>query len=815
MKGTKEVQIAIEESCKEDKVAKYFEDAAKMIRLGKFSSTDMGQTLLKLTFDKMVEKLEAYRVAPLRGTSASDRSLLFELSNDTGVLAFTTISRIIDKIAKYKKTSLTSMSYNIGSRLVQNASVEMVKANNPKLYQYIHHVFKGASAERLGTILKDHATDMYDLTYDNGVLVRIGAELIKMLELSGANLIEIGRESSRTSGKGSHMVVRLTKGAVQTLTSFNESIDLLAAVNIPPMIVPPKDWSEVANGGYLTHKIPLIKRTNKPPYPELKRFMSVINKMQSVPWRVNTRVLDVIHDVMEKGIDDPMAPATLPRLVGGLPRGDPPKIEDVIKKENFGEVTAEGHFPNKADFFKYNRTKEETQIKLDAEASRRLYLYYAMSIAQDVIDYDEIYFVYQVDYRGRIYCHNNFLNPQGPSYIKAMLEFAEGEVLDEKGLWWLKVHVANEWGHDKLPYNKRVEWVNENLSSILGTAEEPLDYLSFWSYADKPYEFLAACFALADGVAGKKVHVGVQLDATCSGIQVYSGLLLDKEGAEAVNVIGNTRNDVYQQVADKVNEYLSTNNYPSSYTFKDKEGVERSVGTHVEARSLCGKVTRKLTKRNTMTVPYSVTLRGMYDQLREEFSDAKLRGKIFWEGDEWVATKLLADLNYKAIYEVVQGARLGQDYLKEVGKSLSQENTGIIYKTPFFNFPVRQVAFRSIKKRVITYFGRLVLRNPTDKIDSRAQVNGIAPNVIHSLDATLLYLTVEKLGGPVGTNHDCFTVPANEAEHLLESFRVSYVELMDSKPLEYIGHQLDPSVEVPYVGTLDLQDVMSSQYIIS
>lgn len=814
MQGTRVIQEAIESTCKEDKVAKYFEDAAKMIRLGKFSSTDMGQTLIKLSFEKMSNKLKEYRESPLRGTAATDRNLLFELSDNPDVLAFTTISRIIDKIAKYKKTSLTSMAYNIASRLVQNASVEMVKENNPKLYSYLHHVFKGASAERLGTILKDHATDLYDLTYDNGVLVRIGTQLIQILELSGANLIEIGRESGK-NGKGAHLVVRLTADAVKTLTKFNESIDLLAAVNIPPMVIPPKDWSESSNGGYLTHKIPLIKRTNKPPYPDLKRFMGVINKMQQVPWRVNTRVLDVIHDVMELELLDPNAPSNLPRLVGGLPKGDPPNVEEIIRKESFGEVSGEGRFTDKQDYFRYNRAKEETQVKLDAEASRRLYLHYAISIAQDVIDYDEIYFVYQVDYRGRIYCHNNFLNPQGPSYIKAMLEFAEGEVLNDTGMYWLKVHIANEYGHDKLPYTERVKWVEDNLQLILEVAKEPLDYTAFWSVADKPYEFLASCFALSDAVEGKPVHVGVQLDATCSGIQVYSGLLFDQEGAEAVNVVGDSRQDVYQKVADRVNEYLETGDYPKTYTFKDKEGVERTVSTKVEARSLLGKVTRKLTKRNTMTVPYSVTLRGMYDQLREEFSDAKLRGKIFWEGDEWVATKLLADLNYKAIYEVVKGARLGQDYLKEVGKSLSDYNSGIIYKTPFYNFPVRQIAYRSKKKIVKTYFGRLVLRNPTDRIDSRAQVNGIAPNVIHSLDATLLYLTVEKADGPIGTNHDCFTVPANQAGNLLDNFRASYVELMESKPLEYIGQQLNPEVEVPYIGTLDLEDVREAQYIIS
>jgi DNA-directed RNA polymerase len=522
-----------------------------------------------------------------------------------------------------------------------------------------------------------------------------------------------------------------------------------------------------------------------------------------------------MHDVLEYNIPDPTISSKIPRVIGGLPTATSVDATDIIKKENYGKLIDDWKFENKEDFFRYNRDKEEMEVKLDADASRRLSINLTISTANKVLDYDKIYFVYSLDYRGRVYATSPFLSPQGPSYSKSLLEFAEGQYLDDKGLEWLKVHIANEYGHDKLPYDERIQWVDNNINYIYDAGHKPMDHISFWAYADKPYEFLAACFGMYDYMNEQPVHVGVQLDATCSGIQIYSGLLLDEVGAKAVNVVGDTRNDIYQQVADKVNHYLHTGDYPATYEFKDKEGVERVVETKEEAESLAGKITRKLTKRNTMTLPYSVTLRGMYDQLREEFKDARIQGKIFWEGDEWIATKLLADLNHRAIYEVVEGARLGQEYLKEVGSNLADTDKIVEYTTPLYNFKVVQRSFKQIKKRVKTYFGSLVLRNNTSDVDRRSQVNGIAPNVVHSLDATLLYLTVEKQIGAVGTNHDCFTVPPNDAEVLRDNFRIAYKELMECSPLAYIGKQLDDTVEVPHIGTLDLDDVLDAQYIIS
>ncbi len=268
--------------------------------------------------------------------------------------------------------------------------------------------------------------------------------------------------------------------------------------------------------------------------------------------------------------------------------------------------------------------------------------------------------------------------------------------------------------------------------------------------------------------------------------------------------------------------------YPREFTFTDAEGNLTEVKTHREAQGLKGKVDRNKTKRNVMTQPYSVTQRGMYDQLRELFDEAQDDGKQFWAGEKWVSIKLLTHLNTQAIYEVVKGAIVGQEYIKEITKNFNLSNKPLVWKTPLFGFPVIQASQKRKKKRLRTQLGHLHFSYLTDNIDSRKQSSSIAPNFIHSLDATLMMLTVERLAQEYDVIsfaliHDSFAVPCTEVKHLNEAVRDSYVELFMSLPLHEWHEQLQaklPNVKLKHpdevmLYTLDIQDVWESNYIFS
>ena len=635
---------------------------------------------------------------------------------------------------------------------------------------------------------------------------KIGAALLQCVLKCGVPIIQ-----EYKSHKGNKT------GSLVTTAVYREILDAYVADALyhfvctpPPMIVPPRDWTGYNKGGYLVEQISLIKEkyygktvTSKP----IHKVLPIVNKLQRTPWRINTRIMDLLHDVVENQIVDPKSPPELRRLIGGLSNGslesDPAKIREQM-----------GYVFNKHTYSQDKKKIEKMRQLAEAEWQRAFQLRLALGIASDYCEYDAVYFVYQLDYRGRVYPVQPHLNPQTTKYIKPLLEFADGEYLDTEGVHWLKVHIANCYGLDKKPYEERIQWVDDNYQLILDVGDAPLEHKKEWIYCDSPYEFVAACGAFIDHLEGRKVHVPIQLDAVNSGTQVYSGILLDAEGAKETCVIGSTRSDLYQTVADRVNELLTNGEYPSTITFTDKEGVEQVYTTHVEANSLKGKVTRKLVKRNVMTVPYSVSRRGMSDQLWAEMEDMELSGKNFWKGVPYVVNKLLTDLNHRAIYEVINGAKLGQEYLTSISRLVDRPAT---YTTPIYDFPVALQSWKLEQDKVLTELGSLALSRRTNGINRLKHTNGIAPNVIHSLDSMILYGVVDRADYTLGVIHDCFLVHPNNGTKVQNHYKESYVALMRTNPLEYIGSQIDTEgvVEVPCIGTLDLDDVFDSEYIIS
>jgi DNA-directed RNA polymerase len=295
---------------------------------------------------------------------------------------------------------------------------------------------------------------------------------------------------------------------------------------------------------------------------------------------------------------------------------------------------------------------------------------------------------------------------------------------------------------------------------------------------------------------------------------MYSGLLRDKTGAKSTCVIGDTRSDLYQEVADSVNEKLLSDKYPRYVAFVDKSGVERIVPTKVEAESLAGKVTRKMTKRNVMTIPYSVSLRGMKMQNWEVMDDMKLEGKAFWKGDEWVVNYLWTTLVHESVYEIVKGARRGQEYLKDVVRNLKAP---ALWHTPIYNLPVLQSAYKSKELRIKTVLGTLSISQFLDEPNRQKQLASVAANFIHSIDAAILMYVVEHMKGDIGTIHDCFLVHPNKGEEVRNRYKEGYVEIMRADPLKMFSEELDKDklVEIPYVNDLDLEEVYDSKYIIS
>jgi DNA-directed RNA polymerase len=71
-----------------------------------------------------------------------------------------------------------------------------------------------------------------------------------------------------------------------------------------------------------------------------------------------------------------------------------------------------------------------------------------------------------MDFRGRVYPIPPHLNHMGADIARGILLFSESKPLGERGLYWLKVHLANKVGKDKLALDERVAYVETILDVV-------------------------------------------------------------------------------------------------------------------------------------------------------------------------------------------------------------------------------------------------------------------------------------------------------------------------------------------------------------
>ena len=201
---------------------------------------------------------------------------------------------------------------------------------------------------------------------------------------------------------------------------------------------------------------------------------------------------------------------------------------------------------------------------------------------------------------------------------------------------------------------------------------------------------------------------------------------------------------------------------------------------------------------------------------------------------------------WEAIPLVVQAAREGMSYLQRLANLFSTQALPITWQTPT-GFWVQQ-SYYSVEGKRITIMtgGSIVLKNNipvwksgTDEdrvtfqsIDARTinptrQVSGIAPNFVHSLDASHLMFSVcaaQKAGmNSFALIHDSLGTHAGKTEEFAGIIRDCFYKLYaENKPLEtitrHLVEQLPSELQVkapvmPKEGDLNLEEIKEALYL--
>jgi DNA-dependent RNA polymerase len=115
------------------------------------------------------------------------------------------------------------------------------------------------------------------------------------------------------------------------------------------------------------------------------------------------------------------------------------------------------------------------------------------------------------------------------------------------GFDWLLIDAANQFGYDKLTFEKRIEWATENLPILE----------SFADTAETKPLYIKAVMAIRKAQAGIPTGHMVGVDSVCSGIQIMSVLAGCVAGATATGCVDpDVRADAYTSVTKAMESVL-------------------------------------------------------------------------------------------------------------------------------------------------------------------------------------------------------------------------------------------------------------------
>lgn len=815
--NTENEQILLEQESRDLSNARFGRQLDMAEKREDAENTDLGRALVNALIKNVTVALEEACSKSSSGTPGRQNVIAGYLGDcDLGSeeIAFIALRATIGRSLRAKNEQVTDamIAQSISARLEDELFLRGVKKERQGLVQS----WEKECADR--ALTRDSArrfmrrqarnmemgwvyTDPKGRAWDERRKLKIGRYILELI-ITSTNILYL--KTVRVRKRQSKKFAYLTK-EFEHLVSKAKSLLMERSVFWLPMVVKPKPWSVeegLYGGGYLTDEVrpyPLVKRANFEWLDEIVEndpsvLLNAINAVQDTPWRVNPTILNTLDEVFAWDKE-------LANLPSASKRPLPPAPEEFDK--DYRRQCWEVH--------EYNRK----------QLTKRLSVLQVLSLAKKFSAYPKIYFPHDLDSRGRAYPKPAFLNPQGPDYVKALLEFAEGKPLgSEDAAAWLAVHVANCWGEDKLALDDRIAWTQRHEELIVGVAEAPLDDLR-WTQADAPFQFLAAALAwkgFLDEGLDYVCHVPIAVDATCSGLQHYSAMLRDPVGGRAVNLMDlPERQDVYMDVAKVATELI-------------KEDLGTDNNNLAEAWLKFG-VTRKITKRSVMVVPYAATFMACMNYTREAVQEALDKGcPMPWSGDDGQFITYGSKKIWEAIEKTVVAASGAMRWISMAANEYSKNksNTHLRWGTPS-GMVVRHRKPQTKPWRLDTVLdgSRITMQANTELItlDRTRMSSSTPPSFVHSMDAAHMCLaidaSVEAGLTSFGVVHDSFSTHAADMEVFGHCIRDTFHEMYTSQDiLEGLRQQLqegldEPLPELPPKGDLDLNEVRTSTFFFS
>jgi DNA-directed RNA polymerase len=729
------------------------------------------ETLLPYLIEFIDEKKKARKKVSVGGAGHLIQLLPYIFDIDTESQAAITAKLTFDKIFSPRKenSKVVNVVQAIGSALEAESQMRYYETSAPGLFETLKanywHQAKGTEYKRksMQTLMSKHDIEQWK-PWNRIERIKVGTWFLDCL-LASSGWFE--RSVFMHRNKKQQFLVPTEK-----FLKNKEEIIRLAELFSPlawPMLIEPRDWSPMHEGGYylndLTRCHDMVRR-GVPLCVQGEIPYSFLNKIQKVKYRLNPFIVEIAKVLEEREIE-------VGKFRPVINHPEPPKPSNMDDEE-----ARKAWRKEKA--IACNKNANEWRISCRTRMT--------MNCVRE-FEGKDYYVPWSFDYRGRAYPIPSFLTPQDTDFGKSLIKFAEEAPITEDGVKWLAFQVATTYGLDKATLGDRLEWVTkpENIQLITRVATAPIENIGDWEAADEPFQFAAACEEYYSVVLAKTrttTGLPVATDATCSGLQILAGLARDKSTACLVNVVPSDKpQDAYQVIADT-----------------SRPNVPERLRPYWD---------RKKTKRTVMTIPYNAKPFSNRQYIRDAFNDIDV------ELDKDELTQVVQAVR-DAMELVVPGPMKVMRWIEsEVSKAIKRGSQELTWVTPS-GFRVTQRLMKMAHKIVeLKLLGRCRVKvlDGEKGVDLRHHKNATAPNLIHSLDASLLHLSVDKFDAPISLIHDSVLCRATDMSHLSTLVRDTYMHLFAEHDfLKDFAQAIGAESEPPIIGDLEPSTVIESTY---
>ena len=367
-------------------------------------------------------------------------------------------------------------------------------------------------------------------------------------------------------------------------------------------------------------------------------------------------------------------------------------------------------------------------------------------------------FPYFADSRGRLYVVTTCgFTPQGADHEKSIIMPTYKEPLTDQGFSAL-LEAANGYSEQ--------DW---DVSTMMNHAMCTDLYVDEWMTADKPYCYLACAKLVLEYMCDrdKPLPAFIPLDGRCSGLQHWSAVV---RSDAIVKHLGMHEEEAEMDIYEKV-------------AFDWKAILPESDQQYA---------TRKAAKVPVMTWGYNATMMTSMEWIRKLFGAKQVWDKEeeVWntvgDGLKWKdAGELGMDL-YRQLQETLGPLQAAVSWVSDAATLIAKDgNVQIKWPAPD-GFTCMQRKVKGARRQLVCKlsngedFFLEIMDFSVETPNTDKHRSAIAPNVIHSLDATHLRMVarrLKELGLPMIFIHDSFATHANHRAVLYDIIVEEFIKL--------------------------------------